>query len=695
MFNTKLYKDMLRQLRLPGLVFLIVSIVASAIVPIISFVEQQKFLAAESDYAIYPYAPSIAGITPALFVCVFVAGLLLTMLAFSFLNKRSSSDFYHSLPNSRTTTYLSVASAVVTWIALIVIPTVLITSGVYFVLGMGFDVLYTWCLIGVFMASTSLVAAVTTLAMSITGTVLSNLIVCAIVGFVPRVILFVMSVTIGENIPIVSNSTIGLLDTTYNLPVGFLAYIFDVVNGVSIDDVFISGGRMLYTALLALIYFAAAGYFFSVRKSEAADKNAPNKVLQHVYRCGVALPFLLPVALYVVGNGGFNGNMDIISVFTIASILVYFIYELVTTRKLKNLIKAAPFYLIVVAAVVTVGGVSNLIGGSILSKTPTPSEVEYVQFKSRGNNGSFLNAQTSNVKFKEEELKQILCDELKRNVDEVNGVYATYSRSFASQADVTFKLNSGKTFSRRIFLDNINYNKIEAVKQKNVSYMEQLRTIPSYEQVTNVSGLYGLTRKEVDTFLDIYRAEVLELSDDDYFNLMRNGGQSEPGAIRLFEVDSMDGTKRYRDHLTIGKSTPKSVKYYSETLALKKGEAARKAFEIIKLIGEKSSDSQDYSGFTATLWDGRSINAYTRSEEFDIEPKSVTEAELYEIIDMLTTLDYGAIDPSKPYILIDANYGYNRTASDPSASKSDSISMILQLTQEQLDAIGDKMISLS
>ena len=112
----KPYLESFRKLSRVGLIVFALSIVASAVISI--------------QYCTTPYhgnVPSMTNMFSPLIAFIYVGGVVLAMEGFSFLNKRSDSDFYHSLPVSRTKLFWAITLAALTWIAATVLGSVLMT----------------------------------------------------------------------------------------------------------------------------------------------------------------------------------------------------------------------------------------------------------------------------------------------------------------------------------------------------------------------------------------------------------------------------------------------------------------------------------------------------------------------------------------------------------------------------------------
>jgi len=115
-----------------------------------------------------------------------------------------------------------------------------------------------------------------------------------------------------------------------------------------------------------VVYFALAAFLFKIRKSETAGKSAPNRILQHVYRCAITLPVTLIIPFTMVSSrttGVYSfwvSNQYVVITTVVISLIIYFLFELITTKKLLNLLKAVPL-LLLIAAVDFVFGYSVIL----------------------------------------------------------------------------------------------------------------------------------------------------------------------------------------------------------------------------------------------------------------------------------------------------------------------------------------------
>ena len=108
-FRVHMFLQTLKQTRLAGFIMMAV-ITLISVVPIISSLSYIKE---------YKQVNNVGGISGNYFlVLVFIIVVpVISLIVWSFLNKRSSSDFYHSIPYTRLCIYLSKTAAILTWIA--------------------------------------------------------------------------------------------------------------------------------------------------------------------------------------------------------------------------------------------------------------------------------------------------------------------------------------------------------------------------------------------------------------------------------------------------------------------------------------------------------------------------------------------------------------------------------------------------
>lgn len=393
-FDPRLYREGLRQLRVIGVLSLVLMTLAAVLAPVgqaIQIAADQE-IAAAAGRNISIENLTLLGSHPLLLLGFPVLAPAMSLYLFHFLDRREACDFYHALPQTRGCLYRSFAAALLTWLVGVLLASTLVNMGVCALLGRYLALVYSSVPVLLFnlTAASVLVAAGTVLAMSLTGTVFTNIVSALLILFVPRIFMQAVSSFLGSAMPYVSESHLfPLLDYSWNLVSGLpLSYLLgtyrDVVYGWH-------GG--LYTLALGAVYLVLGGLFFRRRKSEAAGQAALSRGLQLAFRLAAALTIcLIPVGMIfealVTGGGlsrlGGSWFFSLLVAYLIAAI-VYFLYELISTRKLRNLARAVPgLGILAVLNLVLVLGMFGVYRYTS-AQQPAAEEISYVTLPSEGN----------------------------------------------------------------------------------------------------------------------------------------------------------------------------------------------------------------------------------------------------------------------------------------------------------------------
>ena len=165
-FSFHMFLQTLKQTRLAGFIMMAV-ITLISVVPIISSLSYIK------EYK------QVNNVVP-----------VISLIVWSFLNKRSSSDFYHSIPYTRLCIYLSKTAAILTWIAGILVVSYVSQAVLFMANRQYFNVDYATMFrmyLSIFICSL-LCMAIINVSISITGNILSNICVTGLIMFLPRFI---------------------------------------------------------------------------------------------------------------------------------------------------------------------------------------------------------------------------------------------------------------------------------------------------------------------------------------------------------------------------------------------------------------------------------------------------------------------------------------------------------------------------
>ena len=195
LFSKGLYVEGLRKLRVLGFIALAPMIVIQIAGPITQYFNYLDWLEySEHGEVYYTDTVSFDLVTLSVPLTAALVTPIMVLMLFSVFNKRSASDFYHSLPYTRVCLYLSNMAAVFTWIIGICVISGCVGLLAYIsfpkLFSVVFDGAFNYLLTSVAFMLVS--AGVCALGSAMTGTLFSNIAVSLLVMFLPRFILTVI-----------------------------------------------------------------------------------------------------------------------------------------------------------------------------------------------------------------------------------------------------------------------------------------------------------------------------------------------------------------------------------------------------------------------------------------------------------------------------------------------------------------------
>lgn len=343
LFDRHLYVEGLRRLRVPALAVGILSVTLSVLVPLIFWFSLAQEHGTPNYYRYHISHLLTAPILPAMML----AAPVFVVSVFSFQFKRRDSDFYHALPYTRPCLFFSfTASALSLLLVLDVLAgglSLLIWALCPHVTLVASDIIPT---VGAVWLGTLVTAGVAAITVSLAGTALTALYQFCNLMLVPRLFLFIVAQCLdGLNV----GTTIFWDADAF--PTKFLSFSWSAPYGVLWEWMIHSTrlcatpecfrpGNILYNLAVALILFGVAACLFSRRKSEIAGHSAPGRRLQVCFRILAALPLGLLTA-WVLGLIGLDYGYVLIP--AVLCLLVYLLYELLTTKRGKNMLSALPW----------------------------------------------------------------------------------------------------------------------------------------------------------------------------------------------------------------------------------------------------------------------------------------------------------------------------------------------------------------
>ena len=570
-FNPALYIDALRQLRVVGVTYIVI-LEISAILSCISLnITYSRGFLSKSYFP----APTLLRANPLMLLIVLVFSPILTLVLFHFLNKRNASDVYHSLPDRRASLFLSLFAAVLSWIAAgVLLSTVTSAAGMMFFMppAVTFDASSVPVDMFYFIAAGFFIAAVVAFSMSITGTLFTNITVAALITLAPRLLILVFTSSLKSLLPILPEESLPEILSSQNNPVFFVgSSIFSGANNS------VTVFQLIYALVVFIIYTAAALFLFRGRKSETADKSATNRILQAVFRITFAMVVCLIPCMTILNSTRYDlttgTTLFSILVFYVIAVVVYFLYELITTRKAGNLLRAIPALgILLILNIAFLGGVSA-VRELTLREKPEADEITGVRFL-RLNiplYGQYGSGELKDLRFEDTEIKQIISDTLKDTVYNLKN-----TRTYLQDRLCTVKIElNGRSITRRLSIPDGDYNKIFNILFKRDDFKKIYKILPDVREVRfSLNGNpSALNSEETARLYEILRKEVNSLEFSVWFQYLRNNtgpysGGSPRRADYIYLTDSLSvyseesGENYFSQYFPLSSLLPKTVNFY-------------------------------------------------------------------------------------------------------------------------------------
>lgn len=544
LFDGKLYLEGLRQTKVLGITIAIITIVFSALFPLYELIEEYQngpFHNFSSSWQL-----DLLSFAPLLIMFMFLAPVLLTLQLFSFLNKRNGSDFYHALPCTRNCLFISFCLSIITWLAGTILTTLLVNALLY---SLTPGCMFSWsfipnCFFSYFFGAL-LVMAIMMLAKSMTGTAFNNIIVALLIMLFPRFLTYMFDFMLTDMAVIIETGSLGIFsDFSYNIPVRFALGNFLIYEEIQLDFI----GGMIYTFILAMIYFAIALLLFQKRKSETAQRAATSKWMQHVFRCLVTIP----VTFFFFESNSFFSFL----VAFLITLLVYFGYELITTKKVKNLLKALPMFFAVLAFDVLFCFSLVVTNNIVLGSVQDPSQIQSVGIDFDGYSyvGDHYNKMLADKHFVDDaDLEKMVAEALEETIASIKD--GTHSKKLYQSGQyyeylVSIKKDNGTVLQRNIMftIDQVTYAKERY--EKETAYQEKLVQLPDKKgidricvdgvSIENSEELWNCFSREYNALTHEEKCSVNGVLDNSQ-GMVTVGGEESRISIEVYGFIGTDG----------------------------------------------------------------------------------------------------------------------------------------------------------
>ncbi len=533
-----------------------------------------------------------------------------------FLNKRNTSDFYHSLPYTRECLFLSKAGAVIVWLLEIFVVCYIGTSVTYLFCKKYFIVDYG-TLFSVFLAmfiASILVFAAISLACAVTGNAFSNVVVSGLIIFLPRFMISIISDSIESMTYIVSaDKAISFLNDTQNIVTTFTFGFFRF--DTDYQMLMLSAVPKIYTLILALIYLGAALVLFKIRNSECAGKASDGKGVGFVIKfiiCTVVASAGTIAAVVGMYTSVEESELEMYSyimsaafMFFIAAMVVI-IYEFFSNRhffKFKSCI--LPVVAGWLAALLIAVGI-QVGANAILDYTPEKEDIDYVIVSKQDSywydsaEKEYYNEIEKTTPIDNVAIKQMIAEALKFNADKAKnnnmeqfwyGSDIYYDKSDSNGQsyvlyDVYIKDGLFGKY-RTIYLtdaqEKLLINNIQSVQ----AYRDAYYDLPDYEHISlDIMSHTGVTDEDKKKLYDTYISEIKSIDFETYYKIV-HGDYRYNNSITMTGTFARKGIVYVADFYFDQVNLPKTyAKYIEISNACVDNQYADVKSEMLKYMGE-------------------------------------------------------------------------------------------------------------
>jgi ABC-2 type transport system permease protein len=455
-----------------------------------------------------------------------------------------------------------------------------------------------------------------------------------------------------------------IIDSTYNIVTNVSFFVFSF-NLVEVRASFIEIGSGIYTLVLGILYIALTAFFFYKRKSESAERSAPNTVLQTIYRISCAMVIcLIPCSMIYSQYIEESESSSIIDLFLIVlfylfALLVYFIYELITTRKWKNLLSAIPslgflvlLNLVFIFSVITVHN-------KALDFEPSADEIRSIRLVSNDHfsffddHGSYINIKRRDIHLTDSAILEMVSKQLaetNKQVKKLSGSGYGYSVD-ERMLSIAFEM-SGRTIYRNIVLTDQNETLLKERLAQNPEYNEIYSNLPVLGESGTSVTIYQLSKADAEEIYEQFKKEWMNMSfEKKYDHITQNFSESSfsgKDSIPLAEIEVQThiGVESPYFYLYITKGTPDTYKLYIDKI--NKTETADIMQQALK-DALQSPTQGAYFQVNALEENNEMDNKY-----YDLEFLSASEErEIERMISELEKNRSNAVDIEKPILQLD------------------------------------------
>jgi ABC-2 type transport system permease protein len=510
-FNTRLYVEGLKRLRVLGIGLLVLVLIASILVPTVYWI-------LEADYDpnlnrpphVFDRGESYVLCVP---ILVFSATTpIFFLVLFSYLFKRRESDFYHSIPYTRTCVYTSFVAAALTWIVGITVICATAAGLIWAICPyVIFDVSGLVVLVLISLAASVYICGFMMLAIALCGNLTTVLLNFTLFALLPRAIAVMLGMIFDNQLFIINIYKFfgGFFDFNWWLPAQICCYQNRISNTLPTVAALSAG--------LGALLLALSCYLYHKRPSQMAGNAAQGPRAQHWLRCLFTLPFALVLVTDVLIEFP-HPEFVIVLVLAIVILVVYYLYELITTKSFRCLLRATPWLSVVLAGCILFTGCYFAIFAGIVYPKTDADEIESVssfldpRYFAPVDYGSYEYMRFEACRFEDEEIRELIATGLLTAQRIERGEQKLDKHAEVYHVDVKIHLKNGLTLDRTLLLYRSELEALNEILQYHEKTQEALYTMPPEESVDDIllasyHGLSTINDQQKQEFVTIFRRE--------------------------------------------------------------------------------------------------------------------------------------------------------------------------------------------
>lgn len=598
-FSGRLYKEYMHQTMGIGIVMLFLSLAFSGLTPFVSLMNSKNMSVTAVDFV------NINDFAGAYIYVALLLPFALILKLFSYLFKRSSSDFYHALPYTRQCLFITGFISAFTWYAACTFIAVMTPALLY---GINDKTRYSAEFIPlnfiVYMVIILYVTGAVLIAASVVGKKSIAGYFALFITFMPRAIMLMILSTIQEITEIVDMYNVFWFSIKYNLIFELLIGRYPDYENYSVAFTCVPG---ILATLIGAIFLMVLGFvFFMRRKSETAENAVPNNKAQMVLQSLLTFAmFLSAVATYIT----YENETDMVVGLIVMGIIAYIVYSAVTFRKVKPVIKTLPGILVILVISILFGLGITSVSGKILDNPIPVESIKSISVKSSNGENYYYYTPTYNdllvreLEFDEDEIKNIIaiaysdtCDKVKQG----DYMFNTWNGDYVKESMI-IETTGGGTFHRYIYLTGEDDEKLRNILKKQDEYYEAYIAVPeecemfTLRKTENNEKLLECFLEEFEELTDREKERVIydEYVEDDTYYAVDEERNSEYS--RIVCVKGYYNKREFNNNYEIS-SMPKTRELYDELCYEESLEVFNNFFDV-----DFSEDEWRYISFYGTI----------------------------------------------------------------------------------------------